>query len=209
MSPIMFIYKSARMFVRSIQHAYHTVATWVKFKGNGVKFSTFISYGIPKIWVSSRGGAITIGENFAMHNGNTANIIGFGVPCALMADKASISIGNHVGMSQTTLFALESDIIIGDHTLLGGGVKIYSSDFHSLDYNHRRDHTLGGIDHQNRKSVAVTIGHDCLIGAGSIILKGVTIGDYSIIGAGSVVTKSIPSGEIWAGNPARFVKTIS
>lgn len=206
MSPIMFIYKCVHKVYKQMLHAYHTVATWIKFVGNGVKFSSFMSSGIPKVWVSSRGGGIIIGEDFRMNNGNADNIIGFGVPCALMAEKATINIGNHVGISQTTLFALESDITIGNHTLLGGGVKVYSSDFHSLDYNHRRDYSLGGLDHQNRKSAPVTIGHDCFIGAGSIILKGVTIGDYSIIGAGSVVTKSVPSGGIWAGNPARFVK---
>lgn len=204
----MFIYKFVRKVFKKISHAYHTVTTWLKFKGNGVKFSTFMSYGIPEVWVSSRGGGIVIGEDFRMNNGNADNIIGFGVPCAFMAEQATINICKHVGISQTTLFALESDITIGDHTLLGGGVKVYSSDFHSLNYNHRRDYSLGGLDHQNRKSASVTIGHDCFIGAGSLILKGVTIGDYSIIGAGSVVTKSVPSGEIWAGNPARFVKKI-
>lgn len=44
------------------------------------------------------------------------------------------------------------------------------------------------------------------IGAGSIILTGVSIGSESIVGAGSVVTKSIPSGEVWCGNPAKFLK---
>lgn len=208
MTPIMFIYKCVHKVFYKILHAYHSVATWFKFKVNGVKFSSFKSSGIPKVWVNRRGGGITIGEDFRMNNGNADNIIGFGVPCALMAEKATIKIGSHVGISQTTLFALEADITIGDYTLLGGGVKVYSSDFHSLDYNHRRDYSLGGLDNQNRKSAPVAIGHDCFIGAGTIILKGVTIGDYSIIGAGSVVTKSVPSGEIWAGNPARFVKKI-
>lgn len=208
MTPIVFIYKCVHKVYHEIRHAYHTVATWIKFTGNGVKFSSFKSYGVPKVWVSSRGGGITIGKDFCMNNANTANIIGFGVPCSVQCEKAQIKIGNHVGMSQTTLFALEADITIGDYTLLGGGVKVYSSDFHSLDYNNRRDQTIGGIDQQNRKSSPVTIGHDCFIGAGSIILKGVTIGDYSIIGAGSVVTKSVPAGEIWAGNPAKFVKRI-
>ena len=42
----------------------------------------------------------------------------------------------------------------------------------------------------------------------SIILKGVTIGENSVVGAGSVVTKDIPSGEVWAGNPAKFIRKI-
>lgn len=44
------------------------------------------------------------------------------------------------------------------------------------------------------------------LGANVIICKGVTVGENSMIGAGSVVTKDIPAGEIWAGNPARFIK---
>lgn len=53
----------------------------------------------------------------------------------------------------------------------------------------------------------VIIGDDVFIGAGSIILPGVSIGNGSIVGAGSCVTKSIPAGEVWAGNPARFITT--
>jgi len=47
------------------------------------------------------------------------------------------------------------------------------------------------------------------IGANCIILKGVKIGDRSIIGAGSVVTKNVPSDQIWAGNPAKFIREIN
>lgn len=46
------------------------------------------------------------------------------------------------------------------------------------------------------------------IGAGSTILCGVTIGENAIIGIGSVVTKDVPAGEVWVGNPARFLKKI-
>lgn len=51
----------------------------------------------------------------------------------------------------------------------------------------------------------VTIGNRVFIGADTTVLPGVTIGDDAIIGAGSVVTKSIPTGEVWAGNPARKI----
>ena len=46
------------------------------------------------------------------------------------------------------------------------------------------------------------------IGAGSTILPGLTIGENAMVGAGSVVTKDIPAGELWIGNPARFVRNI-
>ena len=46
------------------------------------------------------------------------------------------------------------------------------------------------------------------IGARCLILKGVVVGENSIIGAGSVVTKNIPDNEIWAGNPAKFIKAL-
>ena len=52
----------------------------------------------------------------------------------------------------------------------------------------------------------VYIGNNCFIGTGTIISKDIKIGDNSIVGAGSVVTKDIPADEIWAGNPARFIK---
>ena len=46
------------------------------------------------------------------------------------------------------------------------------------------------------------------IGASCTILGGVTVGKKAMIGAGSVVTKNIPDGELWLGNPAKFVRKI-
>lgn len=54
----------------------------------------------------------------------------------------------------------------------------------------------------------VTIGNNCFIGYGSIILPGVTIGDNCIIGAGAVVTKDVPSGTVAAGVPAQKICTL-
>lgn len=41
------------------------------------------------------------------------------------------------------------------------------------------------------------------IGANATIRAGVTIGECAIIGCGSVVLKDVPSGETWAGVPAK------
>ena len=46
------------------------------------------------------------------------------------------------------------------------------------------------------------------IGAGATILPGITIGEGAMIGAGSVVTKNVPAGELWVGNPARYIRKI-
>ena len=46
------------------------------------------------------------------------------------------------------------------------------------------------------------------IGAAAVILGGITIGENAMIGAGSVVTRNVPANELWAGNPARFVRMI-
>lgn len=40
------------------------------------------------------------------------------------------------------------------------------------------------------------------------IPSGVVIGENAVVGAGSVVTKSVPPHTVFAGNPARIVKTI-
>ena len=106
-------------------------------------------------------------------------------------------------MSNTAIHCHKS-ITIGNFVNFGGGVMIFDTDFHSLDWRDRRD----GTDIQKRAIAPVVIDDYAFIGADSIILKGVHIGEKSIVGAGSVVSKDIPAGEIWAGNPARFIKRI-
>jgi UDP-3-O-[3-hydroxymyristoyl] glucosamine N-acyltransferase len=53
---------------------------------------------------------------------------------------------------------------------------------------------------------SVEIGENCFIGANSTIRQKLKIGNNVIIGMGAVVTKNIPDNEVWAGNPAKFLK---
>lgn len=50
------------------------------------------------------------------------------------------------------------------------------------------------------------IGNDVWIGTHVLIKAGIHVGDGAIIGMGSVVTKDIGAYEIWAGNPARYLR---
>lgn len=61
---------------------------------------------------------------------------------------------------------------------------------------------------QTQYNAPVTIGKNCWIGAGAILLPGVTIGDNTVVGAGSVVTKSLPANVVAVGNPCRVLREI-
>lgn len=54
--------------------------------------------------------------------------------------------------------------------------------------------------------VYTKIGNDVWIGDRALIKAGVTIGDGAVIGMGSVVTKDVGPYEIWAGNPAKYIR---
>jgi len=46
------------------------------------------------------------------------------------------------------------------------------------------------------------------LGGGVIVLAGVTIGENTVVGAGSIVTKGLPPNVVAAGNPARVVRSL-
>lgn len=50
------------------------------------------------------------------------------------------------------------------------------------------------------------IGKGVHIGFNATIRENLTIGDYATLGMGAVLTKNIGAGEIWVGNPARFLR---
>lgn len=156
---------------------------------------------IGKLYVVNRG-KVTIGDHCRIVGSHRLNPIGYGNQSNIIAEKSAIiKIGDYIGMSNSTIYA-RKEVVIGDHVLLGGGTKIYDTDFHSLDYLVR----ASSDDKKCSACAPVKIGDYVFIGAGTTILKGVTIGDHSIIGANSVVTKNVPPDEIWAGNPAKCIR---
>lgn len=86
-----------------------------------------------------------------------------------------------------------------DDTIIGGFSYIITA-------NHRFTSKVIPIRDQGYVGAPVTIGRGVWLGCHVVVLPGVAIGDGAIVGAGSVVTKNVPSGEIWAGAPARFIK---
>ena len=150
---------------------------------------------------------LNIGNHFTLFSGESINPISKNIRACLFINKEGIlHIGNNVGMSSTTIWC-NKRIDIGNNVKIGALVTILDTDCHSLNYINRRENSQ--YDQNDTKSVPIDIGDDVLIGAHSIILKGVHIGARSIIGAGSVVTKDIPSDCIASGNPCKIIKYIN
>jgi acetyltransferase-like isoleucine patch superfamily enzyme len=148
-------------------------------------------------------GSIDIGKNVIINSSYLFNPIGsFGFTSLVVEKEAKLTIKDNVGLSNSAIYCRKS-IIIEEFVLIGGGCKIYDTDFHSIYSQDRKNRPETGV-----KSAEVLICSGAFIGAGSVILKGVTIGKNAVIGAGSIVSKNVPSNEIWAGNPAKFIKNI-
>jgi acetyltransferase-like isoleucine patch superfamily enzyme len=68
--------------------------------------------------------------------------------------------------------------------------------------------TTGQAKNIDLNDKEIIIEDDVLVGANSIILKGVIIAKGAIVAAGSVVTKSVPPYVVVAGNPARVIRDL-
>lgn len=168
---------------------------------NKVEFEKYVTIGVPILDISSEC-TVKFGSELIMINLPQYATLGKSNKCKFVVLKnARLLIGNKVGMSNVVIVATKS-IQIGNNVMIGGGVTIVDSDFHSLNPAHW--HT--SEDEKHMASSPVIIEDNVFIGMDSIILKGITIGENSIVAAGSVVTKSIPENEIWGGNPAIFIK---
>ena len=87
------------------------------------------------------------------------------------------------------------DIIIEEGVTLTTRCIIVTH-FVEIDDNNNRHYSRG----------KVVIKKNAYIGSNTVICKPVTIGEGAIIGASSVITKDVPAYEVWAGNPAHYIR---
>ncbi|AFR97695.1 maltose O-acetyltransferase [Cryptococcus neoformans var. grubii H99] len=114
---------------------------------------------------------------------------------------STITFGRDIYVGHNCQFFDVCPITIGDRTMIGPNCQLYTP-AHPLSPEERNG--LTGPEWAK----PITIGKDCWLGGGVIIVPGVTIGDGVTVGAGSVVTKDVPNRCVVAGNPARIVKRI-
>lgn len=109
----------------------------------------------------------------------------------------NLYFGDNVFINSCCCFQDQGKITIGNNTLIGHQVIVATIN-HGLEPDARHEHHLA----------PVTIGNDVWIGSGAIIMPGVVIEDGAIIGAGSLVNKHVSARTVFAGNPAKHIKSI-
>lgn len=111
-----------------------------------------------------------------------------------------VHFGKNVYANFNLTLVDDTHIYVGDYTMFGPNVTVATA-------GHPIEPKLREQGYQYNASV--TIGKNCWIGAGAIIVPGITIGDNVVIGAGSIVTKDIPSNVVAVGNPCRVLREIN
>lgn len=106
-----------------------------------------------------------------------------------------LSVGDKSALGSRSEIYNLGPVHIGNKTTLAQYTYVCNG---THDFNDEKLPLLVGV---------VNIGNNVFVGAKSIILPGLTIGNNCILGAGSVLTKDMNENEVWAGNPAKLIKT--
>lgn len=113
---------------------------------------------------------------------------------------AHVHFGKFVYANFNLTLVDDTHIYVGDYTMFGPNVTVATAGHPILPELREKIYQY---------NFPVTIGRNCWIGAGAVILPGVTVGDNTVIGAGSVVTKDIPANAVAVGNPCRVLREIN
>ena len=118
------------------------------------------------------------------------------------AKKQGMKVGEGVTIMSGVNFGSEPSLItLGDRVRISSEVQFITHDGGTWAF--RREPGYEEVVRFGK----IVVGNDSFIGAHSVILPGVTIGKNCVVGAGSVVTKDIPDRTVVAGVPARAICT--
>jgi acetyltransferase-like isoleucine patch superfamily enzyme len=137
---------------------------------------------------------VTIGNNVSIQKNTIIECTG------VIRDLGiGLTIGNNVGIAQNCFIQVRGRVSIGNDTIFGPGVYLFSE-------NHKFDDPELPVVVQGETRKGVKVEEGVWVGSRSVILDGVTIGRNSIIAAGSVVNRDVPPFSIVGGIPAKVIK---
>lgn len=111
----------------------------------------------------------------------------------------NISVGKNFFANFNMVVLDEARVVFGDNVFIGPNCGFYTA-----------GHPIDSIERNKGLEFArpIIVGNNVWIGANVTVVPGVTIGDNCVIGAGSVVTKDIPDNTVAVGNPCKVIKSM-
>ncbi len=174
--------KYARLIVRLFRRRYLTPYGW-RIKLDGLAFIG------PKVVLQiGRGARVELGRWSWLGHGTK-----------IRCHEGVVSIGAKTVLGQECTISAYQHVSIGRECVIADRVML-------IDFDHGMVEVERPIRLQGIYKRDVRVGHNCWIGYGACILRGVTVGDNAVIGTSAVVTKDVPPNAVVAGVPARIIR---
>ena len=119
--------------------------------------------------------------------------------CKLRVHEGEVEIGAKTVLGQECTISAFQHVSIGRECILADRVML-------IDFDHGVVEVDRPIREQGIYKRDVRVGHNCWLGYGACILRGVTVGDNAIVGTSAVVTREVPENAVVAGIPARVLR---
>lgn len=112
----------------------------------------------------------------------------------------NIELGENFYSNHNLVILDPAKVTFGDNVFIGPNCGFYTAQ-HPLDIETRNK----GLEY----AFPIKVGNNVWFGGNVIVLPGVTIGDNCTIGAGSVVVKDIPANSLAVGNPCKVIRDLN
>lgn len=183
----------------------------IRGKNNVITKQRF--YGKVKLYIVGNNNTVKIGHDvicnnvpIRIHGDNhyieildSVKLLGGDILCEGNGNRIIIGAGTSIQSAHINAQENGVQITLGEKCMLSEGIIIRTSDSHSIYDDSSKERI--------NPAKSVTIGNHVWIAARAYILKGVTIGHDSIIGVGSIVTHDVPSNVVVAGIPAQVKRS--
>lgn len=112
----------------------------------------------------------------------------------------NIKVGKNFYANHNLVILDGASVTFGDNVFIAPSCGFYTAG-HPINPAERNK----GLEYAK----AIQVGNNVWIGGNVCVLPGVTIGDNCVIGAGSVVVNDIPANSVAVGNPCKVIKNIN
>ena len=113
--------------------------------------------------------------------------------------EGEVRIGAKTVLGQECTISAYQHVSIGRECIVADRVMLIDFDHGVVEVD--RPIRLQGIYKRD-----VRVGHNCWLGYGACLLRGVTVGDNAIVGTNAVVTRDVPANAVVGGVPAKVIR---